>query len=157
MKFIEQNFMNISMDQYANYLIQFLLEEWKNTPEGNEIKKLVKNNFEQMCQKKYSSFICELYIKIISPAEKLELINFLKIKKYIIQSDNPYLNKILELLGCNNISNNPVPLMNNIGFNMNNNMQSRFDFKTNNSNESANFTNYNIPFNNKNKKDSDNI
>ena len=157
MKFIEQNFMNISMDQYANYLIQFLLEEWKNTPEGNEIKKLVKDNFEQMCQKRYSSFICELYIKIISPAEKLELINSLKIKNYNTQSNNLYLINILGLLGCNNISNNPVPLMNNIGFNMNNNMQSRFDFKTNNSNESANFTNYNIPFNNKNKKDSDNI
>ena len=81
----------------------------------------------------------------------MELINFLKIKKYIIQSDNPYLNKILELLGCNNISNSPVPLMNNKNFNMNNNMQSRFDFKTNNSNESTNFTNYNIPFNSNNK------
>ena len=110
-----------------------------------------------MCQKKYSSFICELYIKIISPAEKLELINSLKIKNYNTQSNNLYLINILGLLGCNNISNNPVPLMNNIGFNMNNNMQSRFDFKTNNSNESANFTNYNIPFINKNKKDSDNI
>ena len=35
MKFIEENFMNLAVDQYANYLIQFLLEKWNNTPEGN--------------------------------------------------------------------------------------------------------------------------
>ena len=62
--------MNLAVDQYSNYLIQFLLEEWKNTPEGNEIKKMVRDNFEKMYAQKYSSFICELYIKIISPEEK---------------------------------------------------------------------------------------
>ena len=45
MKFVEENFMNLAEDQYANYLIQFLLEKWNNTPEGNEIKKMVKDNF----------------------------------------------------------------------------------------------------------------
>ena len=59
MKFVEENFMNLAEDQYANYLIQFLLEKWNNTPEGNAIKRLVFTNFEKMCEKKYSSFICE--------------------------------------------------------------------------------------------------
>ena len=46
MKFVEQNFMNLTVDQYANYLISFLLEKWKNTPEGNKIKKI---NFSKLC------------------------------------------------------------------------------------------------------------
>ena len=59
MKFVEENFMNLAEDQYANYLIQFLLDKWNNTSEGNAIKRLVFTNFEKMCEKKYSSFICE--------------------------------------------------------------------------------------------------
>ena len=55
--------MDFAMDQYANYLIQFLLEKWKETPEGNEIKKIIRENFLMMCEKKYSSFICEKFIK----------------------------------------------------------------------------------------------
>ena len=67
--------MDLAVDQYANYLIQFLLEKWNNTPEGNEIKKMVRDNFEKLSEKKNTSFICELYIKIISPEEKNEIIN----------------------------------------------------------------------------------
>ena len=49
MKFVEENFMNLAEDQYANYLIQFLLEKWNNTPEGKAIEKMVRDNFEKMC------------------------------------------------------------------------------------------------------------
>ena len=52
MKFIEENFLNLAVDQYAKYLIKFLMEKWNNTPEGNEIKKLIKDNFNKMCQNK---------------------------------------------------------------------------------------------------------
>ena len=62
MDFIRKNIMNLAVNQYANYLIQFLLEIWKNTPEGNEIKEIVFKHFQEMCRKKYSSFICELFI-----------------------------------------------------------------------------------------------
>ena len=58
-QFIKQNFSNLAVDQYANYLILFLLDKWNNTSEGNAIKRLVFTNFEKMCEKKYSSFICE--------------------------------------------------------------------------------------------------
>ena len=46
MMFVEKNFMNLAVD---NYLIQFLLEKWNNTPEGKAIKKMVRDNFEKMC------------------------------------------------------------------------------------------------------------
>ena len=169
MKFVEQNFMNLTVDQYANYLISFLLEKWKNTPEGNEIKKLIKDNFEKLCMKKYSSFICESYIKVISTEEKGELISSINIEK-IRASNNHHAMKILKLLGVNNnnsnnnsynnqnnISNNnpnfiqlPMSLnnnkMNNPGFYMANNNHP--NFIPNNMCSRFDFTNNNYPNNN---------
>ena len=169
MKFVEQNFMNLTVDQYANYLISFLLEKWKNTPEGNEIKKLIKDNFEKLCMKKYSSFICESYIKVISTEEKGELISSINIEK-IRASNNHHAMKILKLLGVNNnnsnnnsynnqnnISNNnpnfiqlPMSLnnnkMNNPGFYMANNNYP--NFIPNNMCSRFDFTNNNYPNNN---------
>ena len=184
MKFIEENFMNLAVDQYANYLIQFLLDKWNNIPEGNQIKQLIKKNFEIMYQKKYSSFICESYIKIISKEEKQELIKSLNIKK-IIDSNNHHAIKILKQLGVNinpnnNNSNNnlhlpmslnnnkinfPVNIMpnnNNINFN-NPNMVSRFNFinnsypNYNNTFNNYNLNNFNIPFNSMNNNINNNI
>ena len=168
MKFVDQNFMNLAEDQYANYLIQFLLEKWNNTPEGNEIKKLVRNNFEQLCEKKYSSFICELYIRIISPEEKKELIDSLN-KSKIQASNNHNSRKILKLLGINNsinfnnnsqVSNNmnnnmynyPYFILNNnnSNFNIPNKGQSRLLNMNINSNGNNNINNYNFQFNNNN-------
>ena len=176
MTFIQENFMNLAVDQYANYLIQFLLDKWNNIPEGNQIKQLIKKNFEIMYQKKYSSFICENYIKIISKEERQELINSLNINK-ILKSNNHHAIKILKLLGLNISSNNnnnsnnnlhlpmslnnnkinfPVNIMpnnNNINFN-NPNMVSRFNFMNNsypnynNTFNNLNLNNFNIPFNN---------
>ena len=98
--------MNLAVDQYSNYLIQFLLEEWKNTPEGNEIKKMVRDNFEEMSEKKYSSFICKLYItKIISPEEKKEIIIKMKNNINTLNINNNSSN-ILNLLGIDINSNN---------------------------------------------------
>ena len=166
MKFVEENFMNLAEDQYANYLIQFLLEKWNNTPEGNEIKKLVKDNFVKMCEKKYSSFICELYIKIISPEEKVDLNKFLK-NTNIRASNNHHAMKIIKNLenstnnikanyqvakNRNNNKNNNGSYIpnNNINYNNQNNMNSRYFGMNNNSNGNNNINNFNIPFNNKN-------
>jgi len=168
MKFVEENFMNLAEDQYANYLIQFLLEKWNNTPEGNEIKKLVKDNFVKMCEKKYSSFICELYIKIISPEEKVDLNKFLK-NTNIRASNNHHAMKIIKNLenstnnikanyqvaknrnnNKNNNKNNNGSYIpnNNINYNNQNNMNSRYFGMNNNSNGNNNINNFNIPFNN---------
>ena len=51
MKFVEENFMNLAEAQYANYLIQFILDKWNNTSEGNAIKRLVFTNLKK-CVKK---------------------------------------------------------------------------------------------------------
>ena len=152
MKLIYEKFMDLAVDQYANYLIQFLLEKWNNTPEGNEIKKMVKDNFVKMCEKKYSSFICELYItKIISPEEKKELINSLDIEK-IIELNNHHSMKILKILKILDIKfkpklNNQIQNANNIGFNMPNMTKSRFNLMNNNLYGNNNINN-NIQFNN---------
>ena len=163
---IKINFMPLAEDQYANYLIQCILEEWNNTPEGNEIKKLIRDNFEKMCVKKYSSFICEEYIKIITQEEKNELINLLNINK-ILYLNNEHSKKILKKLGIiinnnnnsknqisknwNNNKNNSAHFMpnNNYIINNQNKMNSNF-FRINNSNGNNIINNFNIPFNNTN-------
>ena len=113
MKLIYENFMDLAVDQYANYLIQFLLEIWNNTPEGNTIKRLVFDNFVKMSQKKYSSFICELCIKIISPEEKNEIINSM-IKNIQTIKDNKNSIKIMKILGLIYNSDNNFELRQNI-------------------------------------------
>ena len=157
MQFIRNNFMNLAEDQYANYLIQYLLEKWKNTSEGNEIKDLVYKNFERLCEKKYSSFICEIFVKkIITEEEKQNLINSLNLD-YLINSNNHHIMKILKLLGISNNQNNSqlnLNINNNFIPNnpQNNNMMSRFyNFPNNNSfGNSNNNININNSFGNTN-------
>ena len=98
MTLIRGNFMNFAKDQYGNYLIQYLLENWTNLPEGKEIKELVLQNFKIMCQQKYSSFICELYIKLLSEDEKMQLIKTLDLNEFK-NMNNQHVIKIMKLLG----------------------------------------------------------
>ena len=95
--YIKHNFMGLAMDQYGNYLIQFLLEKWNNFPEGKEIKDLIIQNFKTMIQFKYSSFICETFVKIIKK-EKININELLNLNN-IGKTDNPYSIKIMKLLG----------------------------------------------------------
>ena len=98
MNYVRNNFMDLAANQYANYLIQFLLEIWKNTPEWEEIKEMIFKNFQALCEKKYSSFICELFIKILTLEEKTELIKGLDFD-YILKANNKHLMKIMKALG----------------------------------------------------------
>ena len=107
---VKNNFMDFAMDQYANYLIQFLLEKWKETPEGNEIKKIIRENFLMMSENKYSSFICEKFIKNITPEVKNDLIGDINVEE-VNKSINPHFIKIMKALGVynkpgNNVRNN---------------------------------------------------
>ena len=121
MNFIRKNFMDIAVNQYANYLIQFLLEEWSNIPEGSEIKEIVFENFQEMCKKKYSSFICELFIKIISAEEKKNLIKTLDLD-YLLKSNNRHVIKIMTALGIfeNANKNHKIPCSLNKDYSNNN-------------------------------------
>ena len=125
MKLIYENFMDLAVAQYANYLIQFLLEKWNNTPEGNTIKRLVFDNFVKMSQKNYSSFICELYIKIISPEEKNEIINSMLKNIQTIKYNN-YSIKIMKLLGIIYNSDNNFELPPNVDNRTTNNAHSKY-------------------------------
>ena len=98
---IKNNFMNLAVDVYGNYLIQFLLDKWNNTPEGDEIKELVTSNFKILSQAKYSSFICEMYIKIATKDEKKELINSFS-QEEIKNTNNQFTIKIMMALGLLN-------------------------------------------------------
>ena len=64
MNIIRTNFMSLAMDNYGNYLIQFLMEKWANLTEGNEIKNLIKNNFESLNKSKISTYICKKYLEL---------------------------------------------------------------------------------------------
>ena len=114
MNLIRGNFMNFAIDKYGNYLIQFLLEKWANFPEGKEIKELIVQNFKVMCQQKYSSFICELFVKLLSEEEKKALIKTLDLNEFN-NMNNQHATKIMKSLGIymnmdNNINNNDIPM-----------------------------------------------
>ena len=66
MDLIKNHFLDLAKDQYGNYLIQFLLEKWAFSKDGQEIKNLVEKNFDILLKTKYSSFICEFYNKLFN-------------------------------------------------------------------------------------------
>ena len=70
MNFIRKNFMDIAVNQYANYLIQFLLEEWSNIPEGSEIKEIVFENFQEMCKKNILRLFVNYLLKLYQQKKK---------------------------------------------------------------------------------------
>lgn len=150
MNLIRKDFLNYAIDQYANYLIQFLMEKFKDTSEGNEIKEMVRNNFLILCEKKYSSFICELFIKMSSPEEKKELINSFDPEEIKNKSNNVHFAKIMRLLGIYNNQNInlQIPTNFNTNFfgndNFGPNMISRFNFANNNNLSGNNNINNNI-------------
>ena len=152
MNLIRKDFMNYAIDQYANYLIQFLMEKWKDLPEGNEIKEMVRNNFLILSEKKYSSFICELFIKMISQEEKKELISSFNPDEINNKLNNAHFAKIMKALGVFNNQNNNLPIPSNFNNNFvandnfGPNMISRFNFVNNNNfsnNNNFNFVNKN--------------
>ena len=147
-----KDFNNYAVVQYANYLISFLLDEWKDMPEVNEIKELIRKNFLWMCEKKYSSFICEKYIKVITSEEKNQLINSINLNEIGYKLNNIHFAKIMKFLGIFNNQNNinmqlPSNFNNNFIPNNQSNQtsNSRFNFANNN-----NFLNNNNINNNNN-------
>ena len=94
------NFVNISGNQYGNYLIQYLLEKWWKTEEGVYLKKLITSKFQTLASNHYSSYICDLYLKLCNTEEKKHLLSSLNKYKTIDKNNNPknkiplYLNRI---------------------------------------------------------------
>ena len=69
---IISNFINISSNQYGNYLIQYLLEKWWDTADGQRLKILIASKFQILSGNHYSSYICRSFFKLCSNKEKKE-------------------------------------------------------------------------------------
>ena len=87
------NFVSISENQYGNYLIQYLLEKWWKTGEGVFLKKLITSKFQTLASNHYSSYICDLYLKLCNTEEKRLLVSSLNNYKTIGKNNN-FKNKI---------------------------------------------------------------
>ena len=71
------NFVNISENQYGNYLIQYVLEYWWNSKEGEFLKKLCISKFNILVSNHFSSYICDLFIKLSDNDDKKVLLDSL--------------------------------------------------------------------------------
>ena len=60
------NFVNIAQNKYGNYLIQYLLEKWWTKKEGEYIKNAINSKFNILIKNHYSSYICNLYLKLLN-------------------------------------------------------------------------------------------
>jgi hypothetical protein len=67
---ILSNFVNIAQNQYGNYLIQNILEKWWNTNKGIYLKKKCIDKFHILASNHYSSFVCDMFLKISSLEDK---------------------------------------------------------------------------------------
>ena len=66
LNFVLNNFVNIAQNKYGNYLIQYLLEMWWAKKEGEYIKNEINLKYKLLAQNRYSSYICDLYLKLIN-------------------------------------------------------------------------------------------
>ena len=94
------NIVNISNNEFGNYLIQYLLEKWWKTTEGVYLKKLIFSKFLLLASNYYSSFICDLFYKLCNEEEKKLLSAFINCNNKTL--DNIYKN--------NDFKNNRIPL-----------------------------------------------
>ena len=120
---ILNNFVNISENQYGNYLIQYLLEYWWKANEGIYLKKLFISKFHILSSNHYSSYICDLFIKLSSYEEKKLLMSSLVKDKSIIllnnnSNGNIIINKLMNSL--NNTKNENTVKKNHIPLSLNN-------------------------------------
>ena len=97
------NFVNISENQYGNYLIQYLLEYWWNKNEGTFLKKLCISKFHILAANHFSSYICDLFIKLSSYDEKKLLMSTLIKDRTMVylnnnNSGNIIINKLMTAL-----------------------------------------------------------
>ena len=103
-----------------------------------------------MCEKKYSSFICEIFIKYITQEEKNGLIKDIDIDE-ANKSNNPHFIKIMKILGIytnqnkkrGDYNNSQLPLNSINNFFINNNISQKFTSSFNIANNNNNFENNN--------------
>jgi hypothetical protein len=123
---ILSNFVTIAENQYGNYLIQNIMEHWWNTYKGIFLKKICMEKFHKLARNHYSSYVCDIFLKLSNLQDKKILMNMLINGKTINSFDNNncgkiIINKLMKGLKQNNMkSNNNTGKKNNQGLNNNN-------------------------------------
>ena len=143
---IKANFFAIATNQFGNFFIQHLLEKWNNTNEGAIIKEEIINNFRALFENKYSSYICDLFLKLSTTEEKRNLMNILNLNllnNNSSQTEKMIMIKIMKSFGQNFGDKNKK---NNYNKQNSSSNQSRF-----NMNEFNNFNNNGPSANNNNQ------
>lgn len=74
------NFVYISDNKYGNYLIQNILELWWNTNKGLYLKKMCIDQFHILALNHYSSFVCDMFIKLSSLEDKKSVMSILSLR-----------------------------------------------------------------------------
>ena len=138
---IRKNFIKIATNNFGNFLIQFIVKKWNNNIWGKKIKQEIIYNYKLLSESKYSSYICDLFLKIGSREEKIQLITLFKF--HFFNNNNNF--KFMQNYGQLNMKDNKNGnIINNINLN-----QSLFsnEFTLNENNNKNNKLNNNlIPF-----------
>ena len=92
---ILSNFVNIAENQYGNYLIQNIMEKWWNTNKGIFLKKICMEKFHKLARNHYSSYVCDIFLKLSNLQDKKILMNMLIKYKTINSFDNNNCGKII--------------------------------------------------------------
>jgi pumilio RNA-binding family len=77
---IRKNLVKIATNNFGNFLIQYIIKKWNNTIQGNKIKQEIIYNFKTLSNNKYSSYICDFFLKISTREEKIQLFQLLRLE-----------------------------------------------------------------------------
>jgi len=89
------NFVSIAENQYGNYLIQNIMEKWWNTNKGIFLKKICMEKFHKLARNHYSSYVCDIFLKLSNLQDKKLLMTMLINGKTIGSFDNNNCGKII--------------------------------------------------------------
>ena len=100
---ILKNFVNIAENQYGNYLIQNIMENWWNTQKGLYLKKICMEKFHFLALNHYSSYVCDMLLKLSSVEDKKKIMtslcNYKNINSlYTCTSGKIIMNKLMNAL-----------------------------------------------------------
>lgn len=148
---INLNIIDICHNQYGNYLVQYILQNFWKDSQVNYIKKQIIEKFGDLASEKFSSHICNLFVELSEQNERIWLMNYLVNKGYFgFLSKNKFgsyiINKLMKSLSIGNNNNGG----NNSNDNEGNYMFSRNNKNINNNNYKSNYRNYNKYNNNNN-------
>ena len=112
------NFVNISENQYGNYLVQNIMEQWWKTSKGLYLKKICIDKFHLLAGNHYSSYVCDIFLKLSSLEDKKllmsSLINCKTINLFNCSNSgkiimNKLMNSLRQTKDSNNYKNSKIP------------------------------------------------